>query len=324
MYRFILAEKANFTIAFMCGAFGIKRPAYDAWHARQLGGKTPKELDDETLTAHIKVEFDRSKHTYGPLRITRMLNDKGVRCAHGRVETLMQRAGYCALHKARKVRTTLPFDGAFAISDHVKRDFYHEQPQQLFCGDIKHIATGEGPLYLSTVIDLCTRRCVNYALGQTMGAELVETTLQGALDRLGKGGDANAIFHTDQGSQYLSGLVGRFCKAKGITQSTGRVGTCYDNAAAESFFATLEKEVLARTTYETREQARTAVFEFIETWYNAERLHSTLEYHSPAAFEQLPESKRQQIMQRSKQKAEKRKQKRLDALKQQRKMQQAK
>lgn len=322
MYRFIKAEKANFSIAFLCKAFEIKRCAYDAWNARQLDGKTAKELDDEVLTAHIKEAFDRSKQTYGPLRITRVLNNKGIACAHGRVETLMRRAGYCALHKVRKVQTTLPFDGAFAITDHVKRDFYHEQPHRWFCGDIKHISTSEGPLYLSTVIDLCTRRCVNYTLGKTMGAELVERTLRGALERLGTHVDANAIFHTDQGSQYLSGLVGRFCEARGITQSTGRVGTCYDNAAAESFFATLEKEVLARTNFETHDQARIAIFEFIETWYNTERLHSTLAYHSPATFEQLSESEQQQIMQRSKQKAEKRKQKRLETLKQQRKIQQ--
>jgi putative transposase len=157
-----------------------------------------------------------------------------------------------------------------------------------------------------------------------MGADLVETTLNGALDRLGVTNNAQAIFHTDQGSQYLSGLVGRFCEARGITQSTGRVGTCYDNAGAESFFATIEKELIARTIFETREQARIAVFEFIETWYNTERLHSTLEYRSPATFEQLPAAEQQQIMQRSKQKAEKRKQKRLERLKQQRKMQQTK
>ena len=318
------AEKANFTIAFMCRAFGIQRPAYDAWHAKQLDGKTPKEIDDEILTAHIEKEFKRSQQTYGPLRITKVLNNQGIACRHGRVEGLMRRAGFCALHKPRKPRTTLPYEGAFAISDHVKRDFYSERIHELFCGDIKHITTGEGPLYLSTVIDLCSRRCVHYELDNNMRAGLVKRTLDGALRRLGDNDNVNAIFHTDQGSQYLSDIVGRFCESHGITQSTGRVGTCYDNAAAESFFATLEKEVLARTTFETREQARTAIFEFIETWYNTERLHSTLEYHSPATFEQLSTSEQQQIMQRSKQKAEKRKQKRLAKLKQQRKMQQTK
>jgi len=317
------AEKANFTITFMCAAFGVKRCAYDAWHAKQLDGKTPKELDDEALTARIKQVFDRSKQTYGPLRITKTLNDHGIACAHGRVENLMKRAGFCALHKPRKVRTTLAYEGAFEITDHVKRDFYHDEVHTLFCGDIKHIPTGEGALYLSTVIDLCSRRCVHYELDDNMRAELVERTLDGALGRLGVDGDVNAIFHSDQGSQYLSDIVGRFCETHGITQSTGRVGTCYDNAGAESFFATLEKEVLARATYETREQARIAIFEFIETWYNTERLHSTLEYHSPATFEQLSELEQRAIMQRSKQKAEKRKQKRLDKIKQQHKMRRA-
>ena len=317
------AEKANFTIAFMCRAFEIGRPAYDGWHAKQLDGKTPKELDDEALTAHIKRIFDRSKQTYGPLRITHVLNNHGIACAHGRIEKLMKHAGFCALHKPRKVRTTLPHDGAFAITDHVKRDFYHDHVYTLFCGDIKHVPTNEGPLYLSTVIDLGTRRCIHYELDDNMRAELVERTLDGALERLGSNGDVNTIFHSDQGSQYLSDIVGRFCETHGITQSTGRVGTCYDNAGAESFFATLEKEVLARATYETREQARIAIFEFIETWYNTERLHSTLEYHSPATFEQLSELEQRAIMQRSKQKAEKRKQKRLDKIKQQHKMRRA-
>jgi transposase InsO family protein len=186
----------------------------------------------------------------------------------------------------RKIRTTVVDPGATAASDLVGRDFNPTEPDTTWAGDITYLRTGEGWLFLATVIDLFSRRVIGWSVASHMRTELVANALEMAV--ASRGGTVDGVvFHTDRGSQYTSAAFGELCEQLGVTQSMGATGVCWDNAAAEAFFGTLKRELANRRRWVTRTEARRDLIRWIEGWYNGRRLHSTLDYNSPIEIEDL-------------------------------------
>jgi putative transposase len=274
------AEKANYPISFMCRLLRVPRSSFYAWTNRV---ETPTQARRRQLRAAITAEFKSSRQTSGCRRITAALNRRGVECSVGLVADLMRELGLAAVQPRAYRRTTLPGDDPKPAPDLIDREFTAPAPGQRLVGDITYLRTGEGWLYLATVIDLATRMVVGWQLAAHMRTVLVTDALQMAIDAGHV--DDNAIFHSDRGTQYTSGEFDAFTAKNGIRRSLGRTGVCWDNAAAESFFATLKNEMYYRQTFATRARARFAVAEYIEVFYNRRRLHSTLGYRTP--FEAL-------------------------------------
>jgi len=286
IYSFMVAEKANFPVVFMARYFKVSTQAFYDWCAKVAGGPTEGELQEALLVAEMKVIHADSDGTYGEPRMTPALRAKGLCINHKRVERLMQKHQIVGHTPKRRVITTIPAEDADNVTDLVKRDFVKPQADIAWCGDISYIRTWEGWLYLATVIDLGSRRVIGYAMADHMRTELIEDALKMAIKTRGMNKMAGVVFHSDKGSQYTSDDFAKTCVLLGILRSIGRKATCFDNAVAESFFATLKKELVYRRTFMTRADARQQIFEWIEGWYNARRLHSTLGYLTPLAWEQ--------------------------------------
>ena len=276
----INAEKVNYDITFMCRLLKVARSSFYAWINR---AETPSRARRQALGTEITVEFEASRQTSGCRRITAALNRRGIACSVGLVADLMRELGLAAVQPRAYKRTTVPGDAPVPAPDLLERDFTAEQPGQRLVGDITYLRTGQGWLYLATVIDLATRMVVGWQLAAHMRTSLVIDALQMAID----GGHVapDAIFHSDRGTQYTSAQYETFTTRHGIRRSLGRTGVCWDNAAAESFFAALKNEMYYRQSFTTRARARFAVAEYIEVFYNRKRLHSTLGYRTP--FETL-------------------------------------
>jgi transposase InsO family protein len=223
--------------------------------------------------------FDESRQTSGCRRVTRELNRDGHECSVGLIADLMRCLGLVAVQPRAYERTTVPGEFPVVIPDLIARDFTAPAPGERLVGDITYLKTGEGWLYLATVIDLATRMVVGWQLATHMRTSLIVDALKMAID----GGhlEADAIFHSDRGTQYTSAEFAWFCNNNHIRRSVGRTGVCWDNAAAESFFASLKNETYYRYTFPTRARARFAVADYIEVFYNRRRLHSTLGYRTP-------------------------------------------
>jgi putative transposase len=274
------AEKANYSIAFMCRLLRVPRSSFYAWANRV---ETPTQARRRALAAAITDEFAASRQTSGCRRITAALNRAGIECSVGLVADLMRELGLAAVQPRAYKRTTVPGNAPVAAPDLLERDFTADAPGQRLVGDITYLRTGEGWLYLATVIDLATRMVVGWQLAAHMRTTLVTDALRMAIH----GGHVapDAIFHSDRGTQYTSTSFDAFTARHGICRSLGRTGVCWDNAAAESFFAALKNEMYYRQAFATRARARFAVAEYIEVFYNRRRLHSTLGYRTP--FEAL-------------------------------------
>jgi putative transposase len=264
----------------MCRLMNVPRSTYYAWINR---AETPTQARRRALAAEVATEFEKSRQTSGCRRIAAALNRRGIACSVGLVADLMRELGLAAVQPRAYKRTTLPGDAPRPAPDLIDRDFTAEQPGQRLVGDITYLRTGEGWLYLATVLDLATRMVVGWQTAAHMRTGLVTDALQMAID----GGHVapDAIFHSDRGTQYTSAEFDAFTTRKGIRRSLGRTGVCWDNAAAESFFAALKNEMYYRQSFTTRARARFAVAEYIEVFYNRKRLHSTLGYRTP--FEAL-------------------------------------
>ena len=286
MYAFVDAEQANFPITFMCKRFGISDSAFFAWRAKVADGPTEAEVEEERLVAQMRAIHADSDGTYGEPRMTPALRGLGNDLNHKRVERLMRKYEIKGHTPKRKVTTTIRAVDADSTTDMVKRDFTKPEQDIAWCGDISYIRTWQGWLFLATVIDLGSRRVIGYAMADHMRTELIKDALKMAVKTRGLNKMPNVIFHSDKGSQYTSADFAKTCLMLGILRSVGRKATCFDNAVAESFFATLKKEIVYRRTFSTRAQARTEIFNWIEGWYNSRRLHSTLGYLSPLAWEQ--------------------------------------
>lgn len=274
----IEAEKATYPIAWMCRLLGVSRSSFYAWRNRV---ETPTAARRRELAVHVARVFEDSRQTFGCRRVAAQLNREGHECSVGLVADLMRDLGLKAVQPRAYKRTTVPGEDPVEHPDLLGRDFDPASagPGQRLVGDITYLRTGEGWLYLATVIDLSTRMVVGWQLATHMRTCLVTDALQMAIDagHLARG----AIFHSDRGSQYTSREFATFCGKKKIRPSLGRTGVCWDNAAAESFFASLKNEMYHRHSFPTRARARFAVAEYIEVFYNRRRLHSTLGYRTP-------------------------------------------
>jgi putative transposase len=279
-FRFIGAERANHAVSLMCRLLGVSRSGFHAWERRLPSARA---AEDARLAPLIRESHRRGRGTYGSPRVHAELRRQGVRVGRKRVERLMRAAELSGSHRRRKGKTTIRVQGVRVADDLVDRNFTAAAPDQLWMSDIKEIPTWEGKLYLASVLDCFSRRVVGWSMRDNMRAELVVEALEMAFSR--RRPSAGLVAHSDQGSQYVSLAFGLRCRQAGIAQSMGSRGDCYDNAVCESFHASLEKDLLRRRSLRTRQEARTAVFDYIEAFYNRERLHSTLGYRSPDEYE---------------------------------------
>lgn len=282
VYPFIEVEKAERrNVKRACALLEVSRAAFYEWLRRIPSAR--QRADDKLIAKIVSIHND-SKATYGSPRVHAQLRADGETCGANRVARLMQVNGIVGRAKRRFKRTTIPGASATAV-DLVKRVFGPGtiEVNRLWCGDISFIRTWEGWLYVATVIDVASRRVVGWAMADHMRTELVADALQMALDHRRPG--SGLIFHSDRGCQYTSSEFTDLLDENKIVQSLSRPGQCWDNAVAESFFATLKCELVHRHAWPTRARARSAIFEFIQGWYNARRLHSSLGYLSPSDYE---------------------------------------
>ncbi len=289
-YRFISAERASFPVSLLCSVLEVSKSGFYAWTTRSPSDRT---LSDAWLSERIREIHGGARGVYGARRIHAELRHRhGVRVGRKRVERLMREAGLSGLLKRRRGRTTLRVPGVRVADDLVDRRFSREGPNRLWVADITYLSTWEGWLYLAAVQDAFSRRIVGWAMAEHMRSELVVEALEMAVHRRRPG--AGLVHHSDQGSQYVSLLFGQRCRNAGIAVSMGSKGDAYDNALAESFFASLKKELVRRRSWPTRGELRSAVFDYVEAFYNRERRHSTLGYLSPAQFEETEPNQEEQ------------------------------
>ena len=274
------AEKANYKISWMCALLSVPRSSFYAWRNR---AETATAARRRELAVLVTAVFEAGRGAYGCRRVTAQLNRDGHPCSVGLVADLMRELGLRACQPRAYKRTTVPGEEPVTSPDLIGRDFTALAPGQRMVGDITYLRTGEGWLYLATVIDLATRMVTGWQLADHMRTSLITGALQMAVTHGHV--QAGAIFHSDKGAQYTSAGFARFCQANGIRTSTGRTGVCWDNAAAESFFGALKNEMYYRQAFPDRARARFAVADYIEVFYNRKRLHSTLGYRTP--FEAL-------------------------------------
>lgn len=285
VYTFIAGEKANhdceWSVSEMCRVLAVSRSGFYDWETRP---PSERELTDAMLAIEIEAIWECSARTYGSPRVHAWLRRQGFGVSRKRVARIMREQGFEGESGRRKVRTTVVDRGATAAEDRVRRDFNPTAPNVTWCGDITYLRTGEGWLYLATVIDLFSRRVIGWSLAEHMRTSLVADALETAVATRGGHVDG-VIFHSDRGCQYTSAEFGELCDRLGIVQSMGATGVCWDNAAAESFFGSLKRELAHRQRWATRAEARRAVIRWIEGWFNSRRLHSSLHYSTPIEFE---------------------------------------
>ena len=272
----------NYPIAIMCRVLGVSTSGYYDWLKARISNHT---LQDWILLGYIKEIYERSRGTYGAPRIHAELALKfNIHCSRKRVARLMREAGIKGVHRSKRRGCTRKDPKRPLYPDLVERNFKPEAPNKLWVGDITQHPTSEGWLYLAVVLDAFSRRVIGWSMGSRITSELAVNALNMAIKR--RHPHRGVIHHSDHGSQYTSIVFTDRMKEAGILGSMGFVGDALDNAAAESFYATLQIELLDRNSWSTREELKNAIFEYIEVFYNRSRRHSTLEYLSPDEFEQ--------------------------------------
>lgn len=278
------AHQAVHAVRTMARVLGVSSSGYYAWRTRPASARATA---DAALAARIATSHANSRGTYGERRIEGDLIELGIHIGRKRIARLMRAQGLAGVSRRKSTRTTRRDPDARPAPDLVDRDFTAPGPDQLWVADITYIPTWAGFLYLAVVLDAWSRRIVGWAMATHLRTELVLDALNMALTQRRP---ANVIHHSDQGCQYTSCAFGRRCAAMGVRPSMGSVGDAYDNAMCESFFASLECELLDRHRFPTQAAARLAVFEYIEGWYNPHRRHSGLDNQSPVNYErrQLP------------------------------------
>jgi putative transposase len=281
VYRIISAERASFPVSVMCDVLGVSRSGYHGWERR-----TPSDraLSDVWLTSRIKEIHERARGVYGSRRVQAELRlGEGIEVSRKRVRRLMRQAEISGLVRVKRGRTTIRVPGVRVADDLVERRFRPATPNVLWVADLTYLRTWEGWLYLAAVQDAYSRMIVGWAMAEHMRSELVVEALQMAVTR--RRPQAGVVHHSDQGSQYVSLAFGQQARDAGIAVSMGSRGDCFDNAVAESFFATLKKELVHRQPWPSRRDLSSAIFEYIEAFYNRQRRHSTLDYLSPEEYE---------------------------------------
>jgi putative transposase len=276
----VKVNQATHPVGVLCRTLKISRSGYYAWLARPMCARRREDLQ---LTATIASIHRRSKETYGaPMIRAELADEHRLRVGQKRVARLMREAGLRGATLRRRYVPMLPDPTADRPSDLVDRKFYAEGPNRLWVADITYIPTWSGFLYLAMVLDVYSRRIVGWSMEMHLRTELILDALDMAVTL--RRPDA-VIHHSDRGCQYTSYAFGKRCKEAGVMPSVGSAGDAYDNAMAESFFATLERELLNRRRFKSQAEAKMAVFEYIEGWYNPHRRHSALGYRSPVNFE---------------------------------------
>jgi transposase InsO family protein len=270
------AEKANYKIAWMCRLLRVPRSSFYAWRNK---AETATAARRRELAAQVRRVFEEGRGAYGCRRVAAQLNREGHPCSVGLAADLMRELGLRACQPRAYKRTTVPGEQPVISPDLIGRDFTAAAPGTRLVGDITYLRTGEGWLYLATVIDLAAKMVTGWQLADHMRTSLVTDALDMAVTH--GHFEPGAIFHSDKGAQYTSAEFARFCQANGLRTSTGRTGVCWDNAAAESFFGALKNEMYYRQSFPDRARARFAVADYIEVFYNRRRLHSALGYRTP-------------------------------------------
>jgi putative transposase len=275
----VSVNQSRFDVGVACEALGLSRSGFYAWRDRE---PSRRAIEDAELLAKLVRLHTASRGTYGRPRLHADLKAEGVRIGAKRVARLMRKAGLEGVSRRKWVRTTTRDPDARPAPDLVERNFVADAPDKLWVADITYVPTWEGFLYLAVVMDAWSRKIVGWAMDTTLKTTLVLRALEMAVAQRQPVG---VVHHSDQGTQYTSIAFGQRCKNAGVRPSMGSVGDAYDNAMCESFFATLECELLDRTTLKSKDQARREVFSFIEGWYNPRRRHSGIGYKSPQEFE---------------------------------------
>ncbi len=273
------AHQAEFRITTMARVLGVSTSGYYAWLKRP---RSDREKSDSALAERVRAIHERSRGTYGAPRIQAELADEGFPVSRKRVARLMRESGLTGISRRKRPTTTRRTRSARPAPDLVDREFVAEAPDRLWVADITYVPTLAGFLYLAIVLDVFSRRIVGWAMDSSLATDLVVGALEMAIAQRRP---ECVIHHSDRGSQYTSLAFGNRCRDAGIALSMGSVGDCYDNAMAESFFASLECELLDQTTFRNHAEAQAELFRYIEGWYNPHRRHSGIGHRSPVNFE---------------------------------------
>jgi transposase InsO family protein len=281
-FLFILEEKANFPVSTMCRVLGVSRSGFYAWRAR---GESPKAQKERSLLVHVKAAFNESAGTYGAPRIRDELRAQGHRVGKKRIAHLMRKHGIRPKQKRRFRVTTRANPDHEPAPNLLDRCFVANEPDRVWVSDITYVWTREGWLYLCVVVDLFSRRVVGWAIDRSLHARLTVRALLTAIQR--RAPAPGLIFHSDRGAQYSAKVFRALLDEHGMAQSMSRKGDCWDNAVAESFFATLKTELVQGAYFSTRNDALRAVHNYIEGFYNLRRRHSAVGNVSPAHYEAM-------------------------------------
>ena len=284
-------NQATHPVGLMCRLLKISRSGFYAWRDRPISARARADL---ALTRDVEAIHRRSKGEYGsPMIHAELADDYRIRVGRKRVARLMRAAGLRGATLRRYVTTTLVDPSAERAIDLVDRKFYTDGPDRLWVADITYIPTGAGFLYLAMVLDVYSRRIIGWAMETHLRTELILAALDMAVALRRP---SSVIHHSDRGCQYTSYAFGKRCQEAGVMPSMGSVGDAYDNAMAESFFATLERGLLIRRKFKSQAEARMAVFEWIEGWYNPYRRHSSLGFRSPINFERVHQAANRELL----------------------------
>jgi transposase InsO family protein len=279
-YRFIDKQKKAWPVTLMCGVLGVSRSGYYDWTAR---GRGRRVRSNNELDRRISQTFAEHRQRYGAPRITAALHDEGIECSENRIARRMRALGLQAI-QAKKFKSTTDSKHSKPVApDLIKQDFSAAAPNQKWTSDISYVWTDEGWLYLAVVMDLYSRAIVGWSMNQRMTQQLVCDALTMALFR--RRFPKKTIIHSDRGSQYCSKRYQQLIRNNRLCCSMGHKANCYDNAVTESFFHTLKVELIHREQYLTRRMAKSSIFEYIETYYNRQRIHSAIGHRIPMLFE---------------------------------------
>lgn len=281
-YQFIADYRESTPVKWMCHTLGVSESGYYAWKRRP---PSRHHQEDRPLTEQIKQIYQASRRTYGSPRIQAELRAQGQGTSRKRIARLMRQCGVSAQRKRHRTCTTDSQHSASVAPNRLNREFTAQQPNEKWVTDITGVWTSQGWLYLAAVLDIFSRKVIGWAMAARREDDLVIAALRMALAKLRP--QAGLLHHSDRGSQYTSRDYQALLQAWGIEVSMSRKGDCYDNALMESFFATLKGECTDRQRWPSHSQARQAIFEYLEVFYNRQRRHSALAYLSPVAYEQL-------------------------------------
>ncbi|MEZ5977966.1 MAG: IS3 family transposase [Planctomycetota bacterium] len=273
----MLAEKANFSVGLMCRALGLSRSGFYAWLSRQRPSK--KELEDAKVVEAIREVHAASRGTYGSPRVVEALARRGLPTSRHRAARLMREHGIRGRVR-RRFRSTTDSSHSFEVAENLlERRFSADSSDVVWCADLTQVHTRSGPVYLAAIIDIGTRLIVGWSMASHMRTELIERALENAL--AWRDPAATLMHHSDRGSQYASGYFQALLEHHGITCSMSRKGNCHDNAVIESFFGTFKQEWANWQEWSGLDDARASTHDYVERFYNRERLHSTLGYRTP-------------------------------------------